>query len=552
MTKRPILLWLRQDLRLVDNRALAAAIETGGPVIAVFVLDDGAAGEWAIGAGSRWWLHGSLSALCKEFEKRGARLLLRRGATADVLGELATETARRGRLLHPCAMSLGPLVLKSTVRASLATRGVELKRFGGNLLAEPDDISTKAGEPFKVYTPFWRELSGKLKLTPPIAAPARIPFPGRVPAGDELASWNLLPAKPDWAGGMRESWEPGEQGALKRFNAFIAGFRGYAQKRNRPDVPATSRLSPHLHWGEISPATLWRRASTAVADGAASDNDLEVFLKEIVWREFAYHLLVHWPDLPKKPFRPEFAAFPWAPDKAGLSAWQRGRTGYPDRRCRHARALAYGLDAQPRAHDRRLVPDQGPADPLARRRGAGSGTRSSMPIWPTIRQAGSGSPAPVPTRPPISASSTPCCRARSSIPMATMCAAGCPRSQSCPKSSFTRHGKPMLRPSTQRASSSAKPIRARSSTMPPPACLPLRPSSESRAHDRTRDRGTVTASVTLCSARSRWIQIQSGPAFSDTTPKICDAIKQIASNRGVERKCRFPSNVALELSGCGH
>ena len=328
MTKRPILLWLRQDLRLTDNRALAAAIEAGGPVIPVFVLDDPAAGEWAIGAASRWWLHGSLSALRQEFEKRGAQLLLRSGATADVLGEIAAETAAAAvyctRAYEPWASRL-----ETNVRAVLATRGVELKRFGGNLLAEPDDIRTKAGEPFKVYTPFWRELSGKLKLAPPIAAPARIPFPGRVPAGDELASWNLLPLKPDWTGGMRESWEPGEQGALKRFNAFIAGFRGYAEKRNRPDVPATSRLSPHLHWGEISPATLWRRASTAVAAGAASDNDLEVFLKEIVWREFAYHLLVHWPGLPEKPFRPEFAAFPWVADKVGLAGWQRGRTGYP-------------------------------------------------------------------------------------------------------------------------------------------------------------------------------------------------------------------------------
>ena len=115
--------------------------------------------------------------------------------------------------------------------------GCRTERFGGNLLAEPDDIRTKAGEPFKVYTPFWRELSGKSKLAPPIAAPARIPFPGRAPAGDELASWNLLPAKPDWTGGMRKSWEPGEQGALKRFNAFIAGFRGYAENATGPTFP---------------------------------------------------------------------------------------------------------------------------------------------------------------------------------------------------------------------------------------------------------------------------------------------------------------------------
>lgn len=329
MTKTTVLLWLRQDLRLADNRALAAAIQTGGAVVPVYVLDDDAAGGWRAGGASRWWLHGSLEALSSDIAARGARLVLRRGATAAQLRALARETGAGAvyctRCYEPWAARL-----EREVRDALAADGIELKRFGGNLLLEPEEVRTKAGEPFKVYTPFWRELSGKLRVAPAIAAPKLIPFPKKMPASHDLDAWTLRPTQPDWAAGMREAWVPGEAGATRRLTAFLKqGLRGYADNRNRPDMAGTSRLSPHLHFGEIAPAQIWRAASMAAAGGKASDSDLEVFQKEVVWREFAHHLLVHWPHLPEQPFRPEFAAFPWAPDEAMLRAWQRGRTGYP-------------------------------------------------------------------------------------------------------------------------------------------------------------------------------------------------------------------------------
>ncbi len=322
------IVWFRQDLRLTDHRALCAAIATGAPVLPVYILDDETPGPWAIASASRWWLHHSLAELTNALGRIGAPLLLRRGTFADELVKLVKET---GATAVFCSRAYEPwaAALENDLKAKLDTVGAELKRYPGTLLREPEDLGTKTGGPFKVYTPFWNALSGGHDPAKPQPAPTKITPPGKLPKSDQLVSWKLLPTKPDWAGGMRESWQPGEAGAERRLEAFLdETVSGYAGSRNRPDKVGTSRLSPHLHFGEISPSRVWH-AVMHHARGGSLTKGAETYLKEIVWREFSYHLLFHFPDLPEKPFRPEFASYPWKYQQAKLVAWQRGQTGFP-------------------------------------------------------------------------------------------------------------------------------------------------------------------------------------------------------------------------------
>lgn len=323
MVKRPVIVWFRHVLRVADHPALLAAIGTGQPVVPVFILDDEAGGPWKLGGARRWWLHGSIEALSAELRKRGNRLILRRGRALDILPRLAREISATSifasRSYEPWARDL-----ESRLQKALAADGIELKRYPGALLVEPDAITTKAGEPFKVFTPFWRAAC-QITQRSPQRAPAEIPAPNHYPAGEDLERWNLLPTKPDWAGGLRETWTPGEAAAAEVLGRFVDDpITRYATDRDRPDRIGTSRLSPYLASGEISPSTCWH-AAQARSSGKGS----ETFLKELIWREFSYHQLFHWPDLPDAPFRPEFSGFPWSKSKTSLHAWQRGLTGYP-------------------------------------------------------------------------------------------------------------------------------------------------------------------------------------------------------------------------------
>ena len=328
MTK-PIIVWLRQDLRLADNRALCRAVAERAPVVPVFVLDDDTPGVWRSGGASRWWLHHSLASLARSLEAAGSRLILRRGKALDVIPQLAAECGAQAvyasRAYQPWSGSL-----EADLKQRLADAAVTFKRFAGTLLFEPEAVRTKDGGPFKVYSPFWRAATANAEIAKPEPAPTTIAAPTNWPRSDKLDAWGLLPKRPDWAGGLRETWTPGEAGAAARLDAFLkSALATYGEDRNRPDLPATSRLSPHLAFGEISPATLWHAAHAAAGKKAALQKGLEVFCKELVWREFSYHLLAHWPTLPDTPFRPEFAAFPWLDAPNMLAAWQRGRTGYP-------------------------------------------------------------------------------------------------------------------------------------------------------------------------------------------------------------------------------
>lgn len=325
----PVILWLRQDLRLKDHPALRAAASAGRPLIPVYILDDETPGSWVAGGAGRWWLHRSLTRLGKSLEAMGSRLVLRRGRTDQVLMELVRETGASelywSRGYEPWMRSL-----EEKLHAELSKSGVTCHRYPGSLLFEPDRVKTKQGGPFRVYTPFSKACFATGVDASRQKEMERLPSVPGDTASDSLEEWSLLPAQPDWAAGFTDYWTPGERGAAEALSQFIdKALRNYAEDRDRPDRIGTSRLSPHLHFGEISPRTCWHAVRMAEADQRIQERDAGSFLRELLWREFSHHLLFHWPDLPEAPFRDEFAAFPWEDDEATLKAWQRGRTGFP-------------------------------------------------------------------------------------------------------------------------------------------------------------------------------------------------------------------------------
>ncbi len=326
----PTIVWFRQDLRVQDNSALAAAITRGGPVVPVFILDEAGEGRWPIGGAARWWLHHSLSALDVSFRERGSRLVLARGESGAVLRGLIKSTGAAAvywnRRYEPAVIARD-----KTLKAGLAEAAVEAKSFNAALLFEPHTVQNKAGRPFQVFTPYWKHcqtltVEAPIKLPAgPIAAPAKWP---KSLALDELA---LLPTL-KWDAGFAAMWQPGEAGALKRLKKFIAGpLAGYAEQRNLPDIEGTSALSPHLHFGDIGPRQIWAAVRALSKDSGVfpANRGAQVFLTEVGWREFAHHLLYHFPSTPEQPLRTDFAAFPWRKDPQQLRAWQRGLTGYP-------------------------------------------------------------------------------------------------------------------------------------------------------------------------------------------------------------------------------
>jgi deoxyribodipyrimidine photo-lyase len=317
------IVWFRQDLRLRDQAALRAALAQGGRVLPVYVLDDGAAGAWAMGGASRWWLHFSLQSLAASLEKAGARLVLRRGRAQDIIPALAEE-AGAGTVHAGIAHEPGWRACDRKVAAALHRAGRLLALHPVATLADPDSVRTGSGTVYGMYTPFARAIEALGEPASPQAAPRKIPGAAGI-ASDRLADWALLPARPDWAGGLRASWQPGEDHAARRLQHFVAHQAPhYATGRNLPGEDGTSMLSPHLHFGEISPQTVWHacRQSGAGTDRAA-------YLRELIWREFAAYLLWHHPTLPAEPLRPAFANLAWRHDSRGLKAWQRGQTGVP-------------------------------------------------------------------------------------------------------------------------------------------------------------------------------------------------------------------------------
>ena len=322
----PVIVWFRADLRLADNRALSEAAASGKPVICLYALEEEGARR-PNGGAQLWWLHHSLSRLAASLAVIGGELVLRSGSAAKALeGVIAASGADSvlwNRRHDPEGIAID-IALKSVLKA----RGIHAASFDGQLLHEPTQVKTGAGGPFKVYTPFWRAFSALPPPRAPYLAPDSIRrFQGEL-ASDALEDWDLLPSRPDWSKGFDADWRPGEEGAQEKLQSFIgSGLSNYADGRNIPGQASTSRLSPHLVMGEISPFQIWH--ATCGLEDRHSPRDVEVFRKEIVWREFAYHLLFHFPKLAEKNFNESFDAFPWASKPELIDAWKRGQTGYP-------------------------------------------------------------------------------------------------------------------------------------------------------------------------------------------------------------------------------
>ena len=316
----PVLLWYRRDLRLDDHAALNAAHASGQPILPIFILDDETPGEWLPGGASRWWLHHSLQALDSALQERGGHLILRRGNAIDEIPRLIKETGAAGVY---CSRHYEPFErnLETQLATKLASQGAFLHSYPGYLLFDPCQIKSKAKTPFNIFTPFYRACLQAQSPAKPVRAPNDLTFSSAV--SEQIDDWGLIPQSPNWASGFSRGWQPGEKGAKKRITEFLArSVSNYAHCRDRPGVMGTSRLSPHLHFGEISPATVWH---AGLSDGPGES----AFLREIGWREFAQHLLFHRPTLPRAPLREEFSDFPWIDNSRLRRAWENGQTGIP-------------------------------------------------------------------------------------------------------------------------------------------------------------------------------------------------------------------------------
>ena len=312
---KPVIVWFRQDLRLSDNPALRAAAESGARIIPLFVLDDAVAGDWPWGGASRWWLHHSLSSLDKALK---GHLVLRKGIAAKVIPALIAESGADAVVWNRCYEPF-MAARDGQLAVALGKAGVQVTTFNAALLHEPWELKTKAGKPFRVFTPFWKAMREQ-HVDTPCPAPRNLKFASA--KSDNLKSWKLLPTRPDWAKGF--DWTPGEKSAHDALYDFLDDAADYGMGRDLPGRDGTSRLSPHLHWGEISPRQVWHAVRIhGHSEGA------QTFLKELDWREFCAQLLFHNPELPTKPLDTRFTKFPWRAGERDFRAWARGQTGIP-------------------------------------------------------------------------------------------------------------------------------------------------------------------------------------------------------------------------------
>jgi len=321
------LVWLHDGLLAADHPPLRGAVDRDESVLVLYVLDEESPEIRPLGGAARWWLHHSLAELGDRLAERGGSLVLRRGPAGDVVPAVAADTGADAVFWN--RRYGGPeREIDTALKTRLREEGLEVDSFAANLLFEPWTIRTGSNTPYSVFTPFWRACQEQPAPRAPLPEPRTIDGTGA--AGDDLADWDLLPTRPDWAGGLREAWEPGERAARQRLRAFLAEDLGdYDRARDEPAAGATSLLSPRLRWGEISPYTVWHETVEAAGTGAHAVS-AHRFLSELGWREFAWHTLCHFPDLATRNWRSAFDAFPWPRLKPShLRAWQRGETGVP-------------------------------------------------------------------------------------------------------------------------------------------------------------------------------------------------------------------------------
>ncbi len=322
------IIWFRRDLRLTNHPALQAAIAAGYAPIPLYIHAPEEDGDWPIGAASAVWLDRSLRALDQSLNLLGSRLIVRHGRSIEVLQDLIDQAKVEAvfwhRLYEPLAIERD-----SQIKQSLKARGIHAESFNGSLLVEPWQIKTGSGDPYRVFTPFWKNAKQHIEDIRVQAAPESLPPVDQKIRSEQIDALKLIPS-PRWDRSFWQQWQPGEIGAQDLLDAFLDGaVDGYKTQRNYPDRIGSSKLSPHLHFGEISPQQI---INTTLAKRWPAKNqpDIDHYFSELGWREFNHHLLYHFPHTPNENLNPRFAEFAWAEvDENLLAAWQRGQTGVP-------------------------------------------------------------------------------------------------------------------------------------------------------------------------------------------------------------------------------
>lgn len=329
-TTRVILAWFRQDLRVHDNAMLAEAVHRGLPVIPLYIHAPQDEGDWPAGSASRWWLHHALGSLQQALGDAGLTLVVRRGSALPVLQGLLRELHDQGLVVSEVLINrrYEPALAQADehIRQDLARQCVTLQPFNSSLLIEPEQIRNQSGLPFRVFTPFWKHLRGHAVGTPvPVEVARLVPAPAISPS-EPVEALALLPNIP-WDRAFAEAWNPSLAGGAAALDTFISKpLAKYREQRNLPAVEGTSRLSPFLHFGQLGPRQVWAAVHAA---GEHDNGGGFTFLSELAWREFAGHLLHHFPDSPALALKAAFRDFPWQADSRSLRAWQTGQTGYP-------------------------------------------------------------------------------------------------------------------------------------------------------------------------------------------------------------------------------
>ena len=322
----PVLVWFRKDLRLQDNPSLNAALEANREIIPLFVWDEEEGGKWSPGSASRWWLHQALNSLGKDIEKLGGHLILAKGKAVDLIPEIA-KAHGAGKVFYGRSYDPAGLATQEKVEETLDKTGIDTESFNAALLQEPWETKNGSGNPFQVFTPYWRKSRPIIYREPSRYSLPSIPFFKTPTPRHTLDDLGLLPGH-SWHQKLDEHWIVSESAAHEQLERTVNEVtHSYATRRNNPSVNGTSRLSPYLAWGLISPRQICQ--SVLQADNEGSHRGENKFLVEIGWREFSYHLLYHYPGISDQPLRPKYSAFPWLDDQENLKRWQFGNTGYP-------------------------------------------------------------------------------------------------------------------------------------------------------------------------------------------------------------------------------
>jgi deoxyribodipyrimidine photo-lyase len=323
-SKKPVIVWFRQDLRVQDNDALNAAITSNLPIIPLYIKEEDSEQKWKMGAASSWWLHYSLINLTQELKKIGLKLIIRKGVCKNILKNILEETSA-GTLFWNRCYEPASIKRDSEIKLEISEEGVKVKSFNANLLFEPWDIQNKQNKPFQVFTPFWKScLQNQIKAPAYLKEKIYNSYVHKLHT-ETIDDLKLLPII-TWDAGFKTYWKPGSTHAEIILNDFLKeDVLHYKEKRDRPDIKGVSFLSPYLHFGEISPRMIWQQ----VTNRFQSDPQVEPYLRQLGWREFAHHLLYHFPETENMPLRKDFLNFPWKNDTNQLKAWQTGMTGYP-------------------------------------------------------------------------------------------------------------------------------------------------------------------------------------------------------------------------------